>query len=650
MNRPSGPHEASERYLVWRFFACVVKVVSLLLILALAVVLYLVQYGCPEWLAEELLTAFEPKGVALEVGNIRLHPFKELRLHRVCLYQQQVVGMSAFEAADMTMALDTLALLQREWGSVVRRIHIRDGRFRPEFLRHTGRTPLASKGDLPEFATELVLDNVRLGDTTIQHLQARLSSERTAIRASDLFAVLVANGQTGEIRRAVIAYHVDSPRVEAKGETFLDPQVVSSLLRQFNCSATAEYFDAYAFPGDPPHCEASFCYPFLVDLPFRADIRFAARDAVYNGVQILRADGTVQMELSATHSILRVAPLFIARPEGIASVCLTVDRNRSSVAFEGTSHLHPVALWNMIGMPSHDLWDTFQFEGPVVVEGKGVANYQDPTQTRLELRVVGHDLRWNRLKLEEYGATLHVVGLTNILDSIRGRFYEGLLTGRVEVVQAPQSNGTARLAVQAAVTQANFQRLMKDLEAGSGSDAEYAGRLSASLALNGFLGGANLDTLRGQGRMRIKGGKILMLPVFGGLTRMLTGYVPGLNLVVNQTDFFSDFKIAERRIQTEHAVIEGELIRLEGRGHYGFDNTLDFRVQLRLLRRRSLLSYFTDPVMWILGTILEFRLEGDVSDPSWSPFSSTQDLLEKIGLKSRRSQKKKALPEVPAEY
>ncbi|MDI6775030.1 MAG: AsmA-like C-terminal region-containing protein [Verrucomicrobiota bacterium] len=625
------------------------KLLALFFLLVLALVVYLGAFGCPEWLSDELVRAIKLEGFAIEADAVKLHPIHGVVVKNVRLYRKQVIGPPALEAGQVTIALDPLAPL-KEKAPLMRRVVIRDGVFRADLMRAPEmKTPAtaAPPAPLPGTRFYLELENARFGGLAVERSRCEIALEERTVRVNDIAATLAGGGKKGEVRGGTVTYHLDQALLDGAMETRLDPRVLLPLLEEFRMPKTAALAGDYEFGHEPPRCEVKFSNYIHPDLPLTVETRFWFQDGKYKGVDLLRADGVVLVNISKTNFTVAVRPLFVVRKEGTASACLTVDANRSTVEFEGVSTLDPRAMTRMIGILTNGVLDDFRFDGQVNVAGHGVANYEDLAKTRLNLRITGRDLGWNRLKVEEYGFDLNVDGLTNALNDIRGRFYGGDLSGRAVFVLSPDPLGDASFEVAGRVSHAGFERFMKDVEKNDRQAREYAGRLSVSLNMNGLLGETNTGTINGKGAIRVKEGKVLLLPIFGELTKTLTDYIPGLDFVVNQTDVKSEFKIAEKKISTENICIEGNVIRLNGYGDYHFDNTLDFRAQVRLLRHQSILSYLTDPIMWVFGKLFEFRLEGDVSDPRWTAFSSTMDLLKKIGLKKKddgKDQDKKRNP------
>jgi len=105
----------------------------------------------------------------------------------------------------------------------------------------------------------------------------------------------------------------------------------------------------------------------------------------------------------------------------------------------------------------------------------------------------------------------------------------------------------------------------------------------------------------------------------GGLSEFLGRIVPGLSLIMRQTDARASFVIKNGKIHADDIVIEGEVITLVCEGDYYLNGDLDFAVQVRLLKKNTLVGGILHLALMPVTKMLEFRLTGTVKDPHWRP-------------------------------
>jgi hypothetical protein len=156
-------------------------------------------------------------------------------------------------------------------------------------------------------------------------------------------------------------------------------------------------------------------------------------------------------------------------------------------------------------------------------------------------------------------------------------------------------------------------------------EQSHEGRLSGTADLTGFVGVGQGHTATGRGTIHIEDGRLLEIPIFGGFSRHLARIIPGVAFT-SQSDFHSVFRIARGRAVTEQAELQGALLTMQARGAYGFDRSLDFVVEAKLLRKglvAEVVRLLTLPVT----KLLEYDLTGTLSAPQWIPRNMPKELL-----------------------
>jgi len=174
-----------------------------------------------------------------------------------------------------------------------------------------------------------------------------------------------------------------------------------------------------------------------------------------------------------------------------------------------------------------------------------------------------------------------------------------------------------RYQLQGNVREVNFQMLTRTLT-GQAAD-QYRGYFSGQLELDGFLDDPGGQTAAGHGWIEVGAGRLFQFPLFGGLSEFLGRIVPGLSLIMRQTDARASFVIKDGKIHVDDIVIEGEVITLACEGDYYLNGDLDFAVQVRLLKKNTLVGGILHLAMMPVTKMLEFRLTGTVKDPHWCP-------------------------------
>jgi hypothetical protein len=416
--------------------------------------------------------------------------------------------------------------------------------------------------------------------------------------------------------------------------TALDPHILLPMIRAWNAPFTEQLVRRFSFSKTPPRCDLHFTQLCDTNWSFSLDGQFWIQNGSYMDVDVLRADGTISLAFSDTNSIVVIDPLLVVRNDGMASAGFTVDTVRSNVQFDGTASVSPVAILRMAGVFTNDELSAFRFNGPVKTQFRGIADYGDMRNTDFSGTVDARDLGIGSFDIEKCAFTMSMLGFTNSVSNITGTAYGGELAGSATFVASEGTNTDLSYLIQANVGNADFARIAG--VAGPGHE-DFKGRLSGHITIAGLLGTGKGKTAKGNGYVSIKKGRVFMLPIFGGLSHIMTDIIPGLDFVLRQTDATADFSIADGLIQTDEAHIEGDILSLTGRGDYHFlDGGLDFDVRLTLLKSKTFVSKILGYVMYPISKLFEFRLRGTYEKPSWYPVNFSSDLLQKLHLTSEK--------------
>jgi hypothetical protein len=227
-----------------------------------------------------------------------------------------------------------------------------------------------------------------------------------------------------------------------------------------------------------------------------------------------------------------------------------------------------------------------------------------------------------------------MLGTTGTVSDIRGRLYEGELSGSAVFVAPTDSTQSIAYAVEAKLQDANLEKLMKAVTT---EKQDYSGQISARMNVKGWLGKTHLASTSGEGAVKIREGKVFMMPVFGGLSSLMGRIIPGLDFVMRQSDASAEFTITDGKVHTDKILIEGDVLSLNGHGDYVLDSgKLDFNVQVKLMKEHTLVAKLVAILTYPISKLFEFRVRGTIAEPTWYPVNFSKDLLEKLGLEKEK--------------
>ncbi len=431
-------------------------------------------------------------------------------------------------------------------------------------------------------------------------------------------------GADAEQINLALKYGWKTSEFEGRLASELDLRQLLPLLRQ-NYPTHAWILEAFQFPGSPPQVQATFRGRCRPDFFFKLDSWTHVRDMTYHDVTLAEAQVGVAVALTGTNNVVvTLAPVDARRPEGTGQGWIRVDMGVPAVSFDASSTMHPYAAAQMIDPFIDRLVRQFRFDGPVRAVGWGTVGFANTTQDDMELMIEARSAGWRNFLADRYALDLHLLGDHTEITDIRGEIYNGDFDARAAVYRG-QGDAPMGYDTEADVHDLDFSRVVEAL-AGRPVD-NLEGRLSAHVTLEGAIGEGQGRTARGQGWLTIRDGRLFQVPLFGGLSEFLARLIPGMRSLMRQTDGQAAFVIEDGKIHADEILIEGDVLSLVGKGDYALDGTLDFTVQVKLLRKHTLAADVFRFVTHPLSKLLEFHLGGTLAAPQWRPVNIPKEIF-----------------------
>ncbi|MFA5043242.1 MAG: AsmA-like C-terminal region-containing protein [Kiritimatiellia bacterium] len=411
------------------------------------------------------------------------------------------------------------------------------------------------------------------------------------------------------------AYDWKARQCQGAITTAFNPNALLPMLYALNLPQ-AFVIEWFQFEDQPPAGKADFKFTVGTNWMFHLNGRAQGDNCQYHGVTNLLMKSDLVIDFSPTNAWMTLTPLLAVREEGTVQGGACLDFNRETVRFNGLSTADPQAVARMLAPFIANVVGQFRFEGPAKVAAWGTAGYSDLAPNDMDIEVDSQRSGWKQFIMDRCSLNLRVVEDTAYINDVQADFCRGLVRGSGEVY--PVSNATnLRYRLQGNAREVNFQMLTRNLT-GQATD-QFHGSLAGQLELEGFLNDPGGRTATGHGRVEISAGRLFQFPLFGGLTEFLGHIVPGLSLALRQTDARASFVIKDGKVHSNDVIIEGEIITLTCSGDYYLNGDLDFAVQVKLLKKNTLLGGILQIAMMPVTKMLEFRLTGTAKDPRWRP-------------------------------
>jgi hypothetical protein len=605
-----------------RNLLCIAVAATLLLIV------YLTTFGAPDWMLARINSLLNRGPIYIETPHMWLRLPFGICVNDARLFWKGRVGPPAAEARRLTINIDPRAF----WKDVppIRSIAIRDGIFRPEMIPPSPAAPGARPAAPVDFRLFIALRDCILWNQHVASMRFLLVSEGGTVAMKDIQAVLREGSLTGRFA-GTVSYEGDTRKVVGHLDCLADPHILLPLMDAARLSFLAGLTQRFEFQDAPPHAIVDFQTRTSPNAPLDVVVDFSTARLAYQGVPCVSAKGRVDVHSSTTGSVVKVSPLTVIREEGRGDGGFSVvdDNGHSYVTFDATSSIAFPALTGMIGIMTNGFWDTCRTGGPYAGWARGRVTYPE---------LAGSDFR-GQLRFGAFGADkltisncvcdMGMVGPTVIVRNVSGTLCEGTVTGLVDVVLPSGGVSDTFYRATGVASDVDFPTIVTKL--GKRPDPNHAGALTLSFDMAGPAGTNLLRAAQGRGSVRLSHGRVFMLPLFGGLSKMMTRIIPGLDFVLRQTDLSAQFDLAGGKLTSRKVLIEGDVLSLRGSGSCDLDGTLAFDAQLQFMKEHTLVAKLFRPVLYPITKLFELRLTGTLDDPQWRAINFSSDLLDRLG-------------------
>lgn len=470
-------------------------------------------------------------------------------------------------------------------------------------------------------------------DQLARNLHGWMSLEKAAIRGIPLekgYASIRVNGDTVQVDdiSAVVGREAGRGPLEGRftwqrathdvsGELKLqfDPNLALPILS----SNQARLVRRFTFPGRTPSFDGQFHHTGGTQSTLRVTGQIDAADCTYREVALTSIVAT----LTVDQHVISLKPWVFRRPEGHVSGELHYDTEQSLITVDLEGDMSPHAVAGLVSPGLQRVLSPTCYEGPVFAHAYGVVDGRHADRrTDLRVHVEGQRLGVTNWLADSAQLDLHVLGDTYVTTNVTGLAFGGPFTAEVRV--GPGADRTTLLyQVTAQLTNAELTRVVSQVR--SNVVFEGTGRVRLTARVEGPVHDPGFRLMTGSGAVHIEDGEIMRLPVFGGLSRLLSAIYPGLGFA-SQNDLHADFHLRNGRIVTENARLEGTVISMKLGGYYAFDGKVRFNVEVQLLRKGPLarvLRFITMPVT----KLLVFQLSGTLNEPQWRPVNLPKELF-----------------------
>ena len=364
----------------------------------------------------------------------------------------------------------------------------------------------------------------------------------------------------------------------------------------------------FAFTGRPPQAHVALGSNVDDWSTFYIDIRGMANDMVVQGVKFTSVN-VVQTYRNAQLNLDPVASMQGTRYlKGYAHM----DFRDSTVSFDAVTSLNPADLEDMIYPDLRLFGHHIKTEGDVRIEAGGTFDWHRMQETDFAASVEADQLTIPIAAMEHFKAEVVGDGSEIRVNKASFGLYGGHGEGRFTQHWSPPESELP-YEIDLNISDADFQQCLSFLF--GDRPVNVSGIMNANAHIAADFTTNFYTTANGEGFVRVDNGQLTDLPLFRGFSRLMRKVFPSFT-VLSITNLRGNFAITEGVISSEDAYFEGDLISAKVHGRYVYPTGFDAYIKAQVFREgriSKMVRVLTDPLM----RLLEMKLEGPLSDPSW---------------------------------
>lgn len=321
------------------------------------------------------------------------------------------------------------------------------------------------------------------------------------------------------------------------------------------------------------------------------------------GIQSLTAD------LHAANGTATIDHLNLVREEGAATGSFNYDFAKNELRLQDVkTNLFPSETIVWVDPRMLPNVTPYRFQTPPTLTINGLAQIGQDTRTRLEILVsapkgMDYTFLGKELPLTAVSGRLFFTHGNLNLSEVSARLFDGQLAGNADIsIDRNRPGYRAHIETHAI----DFSTLTK----------LYFNYGSSSGKLDGIydFSGKNNDvkTMAGRGSLKVTNGNVFAIPIFGPLSGLMNGVLPGLGYNIAR-EATATFSIANGVITTNDFLVHGKGFDMVGNGLLDFvGDKIDFNIRINA-------QGFTGRLLMPISKLFEYEGQGKLSRPVWKP-------------------------------
>lgn len=316
--------------------------------------------------------------------------------------------------------------------------------------------------------------------------------------------------------------------------------------------------------------------------------------------------------LTYTNRSVILNPLLATCRTGSITGSLNLDLPAQLYGINLEITTNPKVVAPMAGKKFAQYLEPYFFTDSILVRANGQVDTKKDKATDLQVYISGQQIGITNLVCDRLMLQGRRTSGFLMISNILGQVFQGSVTGQLAIT-FEEDRTTFDLAAEA--RDILMDKLAKNFIPSATN--VYEGVMSGRARLAGpFPDRPGWTNLQGSGSIQIENGRLLRIPLLGGLSSILSKIYPGLGFS-EQNFLTADVSVREGAVFTDNLKLSGRVISLAADGKYYFTDHLDFDVRVHPFRDGSIASavrIVTIPI----SMLLEFNVSGPARNPVWS--------------------------------
>jgi hypothetical protein len=395
----------------------------------------------------------------------------------------------------------------------------------------------------------------------------------------------------------------------------VDPTIIRPLLS----TNETRGFDLLKL-STPPEIDAELWGTFHVHDRIGGRARVAVTNLSFRGQHAT----TILATVAYTNKVLEVFNPRVTRgPETMAADGLTADFNAQFVYLTNAYGItDPLVVARAIGPKVGHTMEDYIFDLPPKARAHGVIPMHGEQGADLHFDVDGGPFHWWKLSVPQIAGHVHWKDHTLSLSNVKMDFYSGKAEGRAgfDLGRGPGTDFWFTLKG----TNVLLQQLIGDLSTATNhSEGWVDGTVYVTSASS-----SNWRSVQGYGELNLHNGLLWDIPLFGVISPVLDGIMPGLGSS-RATDGACTYLLTNGVFRTADLDIRTPTMRLQYRGDVDLaaDYALNAKVEAELLRDMWLVGPLVSTVLSPVTKLFEYKVQGTLDHPKLEPVTIVPKIM-----------------------